>query len=691
MLPLISSPGGKYLMAPKILRYFPKHKVYCEPFFGGGGLFFRKKPSEKEVINDFDKDIYQIYKFAQNFSDEDLARLKKYNFRPSLALWKKLKASEPKSELEKFRKTYYLTRHSYNKIGASPSFTKVPDTVKIFDRLLQARERLKNVTILNQDYKTVVKNYDSKDTFFYFDPPYKKDWKNDFGLKKFDEDEFIEVLKSIKGKFLVTYETSSKSKFKGFNIKTISVRRIMPQKPQNRTIDHELLVTNYEMKPFNIYMLAEREFPEFVLIDDFISETGSQVYGKHPPNDRDLVIRVPRSLYSYIYFNHPDILEALNLKLERIYGDKIHYIPSSVGANWTFIPIYDLVLRPKKEFIRHEIDEPEFKKTYYAGELIRSANEEIKNQAETSKKEDAVIPGRFFYLQSTKHDAIMANEVAGKYDVSKVDEFLRKRNLYGKVLASKKYDGNCVAIHKKGSNVEVYSEDGRRVPDERIPTLISEAREFKTPNFILLAEIELWENNKHLNREDVAGYLHSKGIGDDSTLVANCFDCLFYNSEDIHKKDAIERYDMMKKLGFKQSTSDIPKTSIKFNLVPQILIEDEKQMATVLTNFAECPASEGSILKWGSYSLTGSGDMLKWKKYEELKAIVLKVNTTKVPTVYNYELGVRFKDEPIDEKEIWEINGKKYHHIGRSYNTNLKCKVGDIITIRFHTMNLYRG
>lgn len=32
----ISYWGGKQRLASKVLRMFPKHRVYCEPFFGGG-------------------------------------------------------------------------------------------------------------------------------------------------------------------------------------------------------------------------------------------------------------------------------------------------------------------------------------------------------------------------------------------------------------------------------------------------------------------------------------------------------------------------------------------------------------------------------------------------------------------------------------------------------------------------------
>lgn len=44
--------GGKQQMASTILAMIPSHKIYCEPFFGGGAVFFAKGASFLEVIND---------------------------------------------------------------------------------------------------------------------------------------------------------------------------------------------------------------------------------------------------------------------------------------------------------------------------------------------------------------------------------------------------------------------------------------------------------------------------------------------------------------------------------------------------------------------------------------------------------------------------------------------------------------
>ena len=53
MNPVLKYRGGKSREIPRFLQYIPDDfNRYIEPFFGGGAVFFARKPAETEVIND---------------------------------------------------------------------------------------------------------------------------------------------------------------------------------------------------------------------------------------------------------------------------------------------------------------------------------------------------------------------------------------------------------------------------------------------------------------------------------------------------------------------------------------------------------------------------------------------------------------------------------------------------------------
>ena len=62
----ISYYGGKQKLVTTILPLIPAHKMYVEPFVGGGAIFFSKPPSHIEVINDTNKELINFYHILQN-------------------------------------------------------------------------------------------------------------------------------------------------------------------------------------------------------------------------------------------------------------------------------------------------------------------------------------------------------------------------------------------------------------------------------------------------------------------------------------------------------------------------------------------------------------------------------------------------------------------------------------------------
>ena len=71
---LLKYPGSKWRVADWIISHFPEHKVYCEPFFGSGAVFFNKSSVYIETINDIDGDVVNLFRVCRE-RPEELARL----------------------------------------------------------------------------------------------------------------------------------------------------------------------------------------------------------------------------------------------------------------------------------------------------------------------------------------------------------------------------------------------------------------------------------------------------------------------------------------------------------------------------------------------------------------------------------------------------------------------------------------
>ena len=259
------SPGGKKNIVKKLLKCVPQHRIYVEPFAGAAALFWKKEPSEIEVLNDKDPEIAFAYKFIQTVPVEAAKKeITKFDLEPSKETFEKVKMMKPKNKFERFYKFLYLSRYSYGINREDYGWFNKNKMIAIFDRWEKMRERLKNVKIYNDDYENVVKVFDSPQTFFYFDPPYPEKWGEDWSsgdLSAFSEEDvkrLKEVCSRIKGKFLLSMPNLKwiREIFRDFNVKKILVPRTFKK---NDKPEFELLISNYDLSSVKKFQMKKEE------------------------------------------------------------------------------------------------------------------------------------------------------------------------------------------------------------------------------------------------------------------------------------------------------------------------------------------------------------------------------------------------------------------------------------------------
>ncbi|PID70644.1 modification methylase [bacterium DOLZORAL124_38_8] len=290
--PFLKWAGGKTQLINEIKDELPsvvfssKGFTFVEPFVGSGAVLFwmlnRFSNLKSAVINDINKDLTDCYKVI------------KYNVEDLIILLKDLevKYHSFKNDLEARKSFYYAKRTLFNKrnldeLSQSALFIFLNKTCfnglyrvnkknefnvpigsykqpKICDEenLLAVSKVLKRVVILNGDYSDTI-DYAGKNSFFYFDPPYKPLSKtssfNSYSDLDFNDSEqvrlkqFCKKLDSMNTKWVLSNSDMKNIDpednffdylYADFQIHRIYARRSINSKSIKRGEITELLITN---------------------------------------------------------------------------------------------------------------------------------------------------------------------------------------------------------------------------------------------------------------------------------------------------------------------------------------------------------------------------------------------------------------------------------------------------------------
>ena len=209
----ISYYGGKQTLAPIILGLIPPHRIYCEPFIGGGAVFFSKTPSKVEIINDTNGEIVNFYEVLKR----DFWALQ---HEIEISLHSRLRHKQAQvinanpemfDRVKRAWAVWLLTNGSYGcMIDGGFGFDKTGCCSKKLD-IKRANftadyaMRLQRTQIECCDALRIIRSRDTDETFFYLDPPYVgADQGHYDGYTQEDFDALLTLLEGIQGKFLLS-------------------------------------------------------------------------------------------------------------------------------------------------------------------------------------------------------------------------------------------------------------------------------------------------------------------------------------------------------------------------------------------------------------------------------------------------------------------------------------------------------
>lgn len=181
--PVLRYHGGKWRLGPWLLGFFPPHRIYVEPYGGGGSVLMLKDRSYSEVYNDLDDEMVNLFRVLRD--PESAEQLAVALHLTPFARTEFVESYQPTDRpVEMARRTlvrsfmgFGTTTLRKNRTGfrakalrtgspAQVDWTNYPAHVAAFT------ERLRGVVVEHRNALEVISQQDSTETLVYADPPY---------------------------------------------------------------------------------------------------------------------------------------------------------------------------------------------------------------------------------------------------------------------------------------------------------------------------------------------------------------------------------------------------------------------------------------------------------------------------------------------------------------------------------------
>lgn len=258
--PLVPWIGGKRRLADRLLRLFPAHGCYVEPFAGAAAVFFAKAPSEVEVLNDINGELVNLYRVVQHHLEEFVRQFKWALSSRTIYRWLQSQPTEPLTDIQRAARFYYLQVNAFGAKVEGQTFGTATTTppglnlLRLEEALSAAHLRLAQVYIENLPWRDCLLRYDRAHTLFYMDPPY---WETEgygvpFALEEYQA--MADALRELRGRAVISLNDhpAMREVFSGFAIETVEITYTVGGNTggQDRSADRrELIIFSWARRP----------------------------------------------------------------------------------------------------------------------------------------------------------------------------------------------------------------------------------------------------------------------------------------------------------------------------------------------------------------------------------------------------------------------------------------------------------
>lgn len=270
--PVIKWVGGKTQLLDELIKRIPKkYNTYFEAFFGGGALLLAITP-KNAIINDFNKELINLYTVIKDNPDKLINELnsgKYLNEESNFYSIRNLDRNEihfnKLADFEKASRTIYLNKTCYNglyRVNSKGEFNTPFGRYKnplICDEenIRNVSKYLKTLSIFNLDFEEFLKQAKDGD-FVYLDPPYDIVSKtasftayNKAGFNRDEQIRLKEACDKLTSKGVKWMLSNSATPFildlyKDYNIDIVYAKRCINSKGDKRGNVEEVIIRNYK-------------------------------------------------------------------------------------------------------------------------------------------------------------------------------------------------------------------------------------------------------------------------------------------------------------------------------------------------------------------------------------------------------------------------------------------------------------
>lgn len=215
---ILKYPGAKWRIASWIISFFPPHHSYVEPFFGSGGILFKKPRSNIETVNDLDGEVVNLFECIK--SDPEQLAQEIYLTPYARQVYDNAHFDAPKDKFQRACNFFVRCntgqgfRTNGEKVGwkndvqgrerayAAKSWSELPEEI------MSAAERLRGVQIENRPALDLIPRFNSEKVLLYCDPPYLLNTRHGkqyrYEMSDRDHRNLLEVLLAHKGPVLLS-------------------------------------------------------------------------------------------------------------------------------------------------------------------------------------------------------------------------------------------------------------------------------------------------------------------------------------------------------------------------------------------------------------------------------------------------------------------------------------------------------